>query len=99
MLAEVLNKVVNVVSRKSRQKKESTWDTKVPMCYSDIQKCNCCGHYALIQKKSRPGVTMVGERAYVLLSDCITDLLGHGFKVDNITHVVSEKPITKISQT
>ena len=99
MVAEVLHNVVKVLGRKSIQMKESTWETKVPMSYSDIQKWYCKGRYAVLQNLPRPGVTMVGEHAYVSLTDCIADLLAHGFEGDNIGPVARGEPITMISQT
>ena len=55
------------------------------------------GKDALIPNLPRPTVQLVQEHAYVSLRDCVADLLGHGFDVDNIAEVGTDH-VEEVSQ-
>ncbi len=66
---------------------ESNWFTNIPRIPKEMRSLYMKGMDALIPNLPRPTVQLIQEHAYVSLRDCVADLLGHGFNVDNIAEV------------
>lgn len=100
MLGKVIKDISSVTERHLREKKQETlWRTRLPSTGGDIRKLYVRGKHALLPNLPRPKVQMVGSHAYVSLSDCIADLLGHGCSVDCVTERNPDEPVISISQS
>ncbi len=77
----------------------SSWDTRIPRSIKEVRNLYVRGKHAIIPNLPWPPVTNVGDHGYVLLKDCVADLLGHGFDVDSIDDAVIPTVVTKSSET
>ena len=100
MLGKVIKDIRSVTERHLREKKQETlWRTRLPTTGDDIRKLYVRGKHAVLPNLPRPKVQMVGSHAYVSLTDCIADLLGHGCSVDCVIPRKPDEPVISISQS
>lgn len=100
MLGKIIQDISSVIERNFREKKrEKPWKTRLPTTGADIRKLYVRGKHALLPNLPRPKVQMVGSHAYVSLTDCIADLLGHGCSVDCVKQRKLDEPVISMSQS
>lgn len=100
MLGKIIKDISFVTGKHLKEKKrERLWQTRLPTTGGDIQKLYVRGKHALLPNLPRPKVQMVGSHAYVSLTDCIADLLGHGCSVDCVMPKKPDEPVIHISQS
>ncbi len=94
MLGKVIKDISSVTERHLKEKKQETlWRAKLPTTGGDIHKLYVRGKHALLPNLPRPKVQTVGSHAYVSLTDCIADLLGHGCSVDCVIPRKPDEPV------
>ena len=80
------------------------WTTRLPRTRNDVRSLYIEGKDAFLANLPRPPVSFLKSHAYVSLGDCLADLLGHGFeldeiKLDNFQDHQQGAAIKRISQT
>ena len=92
-LALVLELVEKKVQRETKdsflgvKKKQATgWKATLPTTYTMMRSSIIDGKRAILRNIPRPNVQMIDkDHAYVSVIECLTDLLGHGFELDEIS--------------
>jgi hypothetical protein len=73
--------------------------TKIPVEMLDFRDLHLHGKHAMIPNLPRPAVSIIGDHAYISLKDCVANLLGHSFLLDDINDDAVPETVTKISDS
>ena len=57
---------------------------EIPRTYNHIRSWILDGKFSIFQNIPKPSVHLVGDHACVSIHDCLADLLGHGFPIDEL---------------
>jgi hypothetical protein len=80
-LAEVLDHTTRTAVRQKLgcvSKEKKMWAVAVPTTKEEIRATICEGKHSLFNNLPHPMIHKSGDHAYILPSDCILDLFGHG---------------------
>jgi hypothetical protein len=99
-LASILNSCEEVLlSQRENTSNTSSWPTSIPRSLRDIRSFYLEGKWAIIPNLPRPAVQNIGEHAYVSLTDCVVDMLGHGISIDIIENASSLDTVRTLSES
>jgi len=74
------------------------WHTKMPRSLTDFRNFYLRDKNVIIPNLPRPSVSVVADHAYISLMECVSDLLGHGFPIDDIKDGTPQHKVNQISE-
>jgi hypothetical protein len=99
-LASILTSCEEILlSQREKTSNTSAWPTSIPRSLQDIRSFYLEGKWAIIPNLPCPTVQKIGEHAYVSLTDCVVDMLGHGISIELIEVEKSTDTVCTLSES